>query len=45
MLWVDTWNNYFHPRTAQAAVAVLEDAGYQVIAAPPNLLRTPALRL
>ncbi len=31
ILWPDTWNNYFHPQTARAAVEVLEDAGYQVI--------------
>ncbi len=31
VLWPDTWNNYFHPRTARAAVEVLEDAGYNVI--------------
>jgi len=31
ILWPDTWNNYFHPQTARAAVEVLEDAGYHVI--------------
>ena len=31
MLWPDTFNNYFHPEVARAAVAVLEDAGYRVI--------------
>jgi Fe-S oxidoreductase len=30
VLWPDTWNNYFLPQTAKAAVAVLEDAGYRV---------------
>jgi Fe-S oxidoreductase len=30
VLWPDTFNNHFHPETAQAAVEVLEDAGYQV---------------
>jgi Fe-S oxidoreductase len=30
LLWPDTFNNYFRPETARAAVAVLEDAGYQV---------------
>lgn len=30
VLWPDTFNNYFFPRTAQAAVEVLEDAGFQV---------------
>jgi hypothetical protein len=27
LLWADTFNNYFHPETAHAAVRVLEDAG------------------
>jgi FAD/FMN-containing dehydrogenase/Fe-S oxidoreductase len=31
LLWPDTFNNYFHPRTAQAAVEVLEAAGFRVI--------------
>jgi FAD/FMN-containing dehydrogenase/Fe-S oxidoreductase len=31
LLWPDTFNNHFHPATAQAAVEVLEAAGYQVI--------------
>jgi FAD/FMN-containing dehydrogenase/Fe-S oxidoreductase len=30
LLWPDTFNNYFHPETAVAAVEVLEAAGYQV---------------
>ena len=30
ILWPDTFNNYFFPQTARAAVEVLEDAGYQV---------------
>jgi Fe-S oxidoreductase len=30
ILWGDTFNNYFLPDTAQAAVAVLEHFGYQV---------------
>ncbi len=30
ILWPDTFNNYFHPQTAQAAVEVLEAAGFQV---------------
>ena len=29
--WPDTWNNHFHPTTAQAAVEVLEAAGFQVV--------------
>lgn len=31
MLWADTFNNYFHPETAMAAVEVLEHAGYEVV--------------
>ncbi|MCC9742939.1 FAD-binding and (Fe-S)-binding domain-containing protein [Streptomyces sp. MNU89] len=31
MLWPDTFNNYFHPGTAVAAVRVLEDAGFRVL--------------
>ena len=27
MLWADTFNNFFHPEVAQAAVEVLEDGG------------------
>lgn len=30
LLWADTFNNYFMPETAQAAVEVLEDAGCEV---------------
>jgi Fe-S oxidoreductase len=30
ILWPDTFNNYFHPGTARAAVEVLEAAGYSV---------------
>jgi Fe-S oxidoreductase len=30
LLWPDTFNNYFHPTTAQAATEVLEAAGFQV---------------
>jgi FAD/FMN-containing dehydrogenase/Fe-S oxidoreductase len=31
LLWPDTFNNYFHPGTAKAAVEVLEAAGRRVI--------------
>jgi FAD/FMN-containing dehydrogenase/Fe-S oxidoreductase len=31
VLYADTFNNFFHPHTAQAAVEVLEDAGFRVI--------------
>jgi Fe-S oxidoreductase len=31
ILWADTFNNYFHPATAVAAVEVLEAAGYRVV--------------
>ncbi len=30
VLWADTFNDFFHPETAQAAVGVLERAGFQV---------------
>lgn len=30
ILWADTFNNYYHPDVAKAAVEVLEDAGFQV---------------
>ncbi|PYV51102.1 MAG: FAD-binding oxidoreductase, partial [Acidobacteria bacterium] len=30
LLWPDTFNNYFHPETAKAAVDVLEAAGFAV---------------
>jgi FAD/FMN-containing dehydrogenase/Fe-S oxidoreductase len=30
ILWADTFNNYFHPEVARAAVEVLEAAGFQV---------------
>jgi FAD/FMN-containing dehydrogenase/Fe-S oxidoreductase len=30
ILWVDTFNNYFHPETSQAALEVLQDAGFAV---------------
>ncbi len=31
MLWPDTFNDHFHPTTSQAAVEVLESAGYHVV--------------
>jgi len=37
ILWADTFSNYFHPQIAQAAVQVLEDAGYQVMLPPAGL--------
>ena len=30
ILWADTFNNFFHPEVAQAAVEVLEDAGFRL---------------
>jgi len=30
LLWVDTFNNYFHPETSRAALEVLEHAGFNV---------------
>ena len=29
ILWADTFNNYFHPETARAALEVLRDAGFK----------------
>jgi len=37
LLWPDTFNNYFLPATAKAAVAVLEAAGFQVFVPKANL--------
>jgi FAD/FMN-containing dehydrogenase/Fe-S oxidoreductase len=37
LLWPDTFNNYFLPATARAAVAVLEAAGFRVIVPKANL--------
>jgi FAD/FMN-containing dehydrogenase/Fe-S oxidoreductase len=37
LLWPDTFNNYFHPHVAQAAVEVLEAAGFRVIIPKANL--------
>jgi FAD/FMN-containing dehydrogenase/Fe-S oxidoreductase len=37
LLWPDTFNNYFHPGTAKAAVEVLEAAGFRVVVPKTNL--------
>jgi hypothetical protein len=37
LLWPDCFNNFFFPETAQAAVEVLEAAGFQVVI-PPRYL-------
>ena len=37
ILWPDTFNNYFYPGTAKAAVEVLEAAGFRVIVPKANL--------
>ena len=37
LLWPDTFNNYFLPATAKAAVDVLEAAGFQVFVPKANL--------
>jgi FAD/FMN-containing dehydrogenase/Fe-S oxidoreductase len=37
LLWADTFNNYFLPSTAKAAVEVLETAGYRVMVPRANL--------
>ncbi|MFO0578818.1 MAG: FAD-linked oxidase C-terminal domain-containing protein [Polyangia bacterium] len=34
VLWTDTFNSYFHPEILQAAVTVLETAGYEVVLPP-----------
>src|SRR5256885_1417017 len=31
ILWPDTFNNFFHPEIAIAAVEVLEDAGFEIV--------------
>jgi len=37
LLWADTFNNYFLPSTARAAVEVLEAAGFRVLVPRANL--------
>jgi len=37
ILWVDTFNNYFHPQTSQAALGVLRHAGFSVAVPPARL--------
>jgi FAD/FMN-containing dehydrogenase/Fe-S oxidoreductase len=37
LLWADTFNNYFLPQTARAAVDVLETAGFRVLVPRANL--------
>jgi FAD/FMN-containing dehydrogenase/Fe-S oxidoreductase len=37
LLWPDTFNNYFLPATARAAVEVLEAAGYRVLVSRAHL--------
>jgi FAD/FMN-containing dehydrogenase/Fe-S oxidoreductase len=37
LLWADTFNNYFLPSTARAAVEVLETAGFHVLVPRANL--------
>jgi FAD/FMN-containing dehydrogenase/Fe-S oxidoreductase len=37
ILWPDTFSNHFHPQIAQAAVEVMEHAGFQVILSPDGL--------
>jgi Fe-S oxidoreductase len=37
LLWADTFNNYFLPSTARAAVEVLEAAGFRVVVPQANL--------
>jgi Fe-S oxidoreductase len=37
LLWIDTFNNYFHPETSRAALEVLEQAGFTVSCSPAIL--------
>jgi len=37
ILWVDTFNNAFHPETSRAALQVLQSAGYTVSIPPSGL--------
>ncbi|MGI9075529.1 MAG: FAD-binding and (Fe-S)-binding domain-containing protein [Bryobacteraceae bacterium] len=37
ILWLDTFNNYFHPETSRAALQVLERRGFHVTASPARL--------
>jgi FAD/FMN-containing dehydrogenase/Fe-S oxidoreductase len=37
VLWADTFNNFFHPDVASAAVEVLEDAGFRVSVPMPDM--------
>jgi len=37
LLWIDTFNNYFHPETSRATLEVLEHAGFTV-KCPQNVL-------
>jgi FAD/FMN-containing dehydrogenase/Fe-S oxidoreductase len=37
VLFTDTFNNFLHPETMQAAVAVIEDAGFRVVVPEPEL--------
>jgi FAD/FMN-containing dehydrogenase/Fe-S oxidoreductase len=37
ILWVDTFNNYFHPETSQAALQVLRGAGFSVKIIPKHV--------
>ena len=47
ILWADTFNNYFHPETSQAALEVLHGgrAATSSIPAQPLVLRPAAVRL
>src|SRR5581483_7918504 len=37
ILWVDTFNNHFHPQTLQAAAQALEETGHRVLVPPRGL--------
>jgi Fe-S oxidoreductase len=37
ILWVDTFNDHFHPEVLEAAIEVLESGGFETVLPPPNL--------
>jgi Fe-S oxidoreductase len=37
MLWADTFNNHYHPKTALAALELLEQRGFEVVVSPAGL--------
>ncbi len=37
LLWIDTFNNYFHPETSRSALEILQHAGFTVKCTPEGL--------